>query len=527
MAAQKQKKAASESANASTAVKNAKGAAAGSASPSPASRASAEPERVPASTSAKPDKAAFEAEKARIQSEIEALQTKLNAVREKLSQGSKPDAGKDRRAALIAELDTIRGQQSSSKTSRGKILDQVKTLQDKIQKQVKDLQAARAKTSFRTVAEVDAHIESLEKQVESGTMKLAEEKRAILEISQIKRSRKVIEGCQSAQNAIEADRRAVDDLRKQLDDPEAKAMSDRYDAIKAELDELKKEADEAYASRSKIIEERDSLQAHLTELYNQKRESSQLFREANDRYWAKVNEDRARRAERARAQRAADEARKKLEIAERLREEAALPAFQAQIEDCQTLIDALSGKTGTNVVLPSQLSSTRAVVVGVPQLELRKVEDVGEGMVARKKKGEEEEAYFIGKQKKGKKEKVTKSESGHLNLPLPVLKALLSLAIPAPSGTDDVARVIEDLKTKKAWFEANQARVTAENVAKAEAEIQRLTTGLKKDSDLEATTPSRAESPPNDTDAEPATPAESGGTTSVTPDAEADEDTEQ
>jgi hypothetical protein len=40
-----------------------------------------------------------------------------------------------------------------------------------------------------------------------------------------------------------------------------------------------------------------------------------------------------------------------------------------------------------------------------------------------------------------------------------------------------VPRVVEDLKTKKAWFEANQARVTAEAIAKAEAEIQRLTKG--------------------------------------------------
>jgi len=40
-----------------------------------------------------------------------------------------------------------------------------------------------------------------------------------------------------------------------------------------------------------------------------------------------------------------------------------------------------------------------------------------------------------------------------------------------------MARVVEDLKTKKAWFEANQACMTAEAMAKAEAEIQRLTKG--------------------------------------------------
>ena len=38
---------------------------------------------------------------------------------------------------------------------------------------------------------------------------------------------------------------------------------------------------------------------------------------------------------------------------------------------------------------------------------------------------------------------------------------------------------MEDLKTKKAWFEANQARVTTENITKAEADITRLTSGAK------------------------------------------------
>lgn len=78
---------------------------------------------------------------------------------------------------LRTELDSLRGQQSNSKASRGKVLDQLKALQDGIQKkvrplsrsqgpqsvhhallQVKDLQAAKGKTQFKTVAEVEAHI---------------------------------------------------------------------------------------------------------------------------------------------------------------------------------------------------------------------------------------------------------------------------------------------------------------------------------------------------------------------------------
>ena len=362
----------------------------------------------------------------------------------------------------------------------------------------KDLQAARGKTPFRTVAEVDAHIKyaipattfqlkslmfssrNLDKQVESGSMKLADEKRALQEISQSKRTRKVVEGFQAAQESIDGDRSTADELRQQLDDPESKAISDRYDKIKAELDELKKESDEAYAGRTKLFEERDELQAQITTLFNEKRASAQQFRDANDHYWAKVNEDRARRAEKARAQRAAEEAQKRLEHAQRLREEASLPAYQAEIEDCQTLVDALSGKSSDTVVLSSSLP-VRGEVVGVPKLELRQVEAATDGLVAHKKKGEEE-TYFVGKGKRGKKDKTPKiaHETDPLkNLPIGTITALSKLAIPLPTAAGDIPRVIEDLKTKKAWYEANQASVTAENIAKAEAQIQRLTNGTK------------------------------------------------
>lgn len=318
-------------------------------------------------------------------------------------------------------------------------------------------------------------------------MKLADEKRALQEISQARRVRKTVEGFQAVQDSIDGDKSAADELRQQLDDPESKAISDRYDKIKAELDELKKESDEAYAGRTKLFEERDDIQAQISALFSEKRASAQEFRDANDRYWAKVHEDRARRAERARAQRAAEETQKRLEHAQRLREEASLPAYQAEIEDCQTLIDALSGKSSETVV-PSSSLPVKDDVAGVPKLELRQVEAVSDGLVVRKKKGEAEETYFVGKGKRGKKDKVPKAtpETDTLKtLPLGTITALSKLAISLPTAASDIPRVVEDLKTKKAWYEANQAQVTAENIAKAEAQIQRLTGAAKPESQAE------------------------------------------
>jgi uncharacterized coiled-coil DUF342 family protein len=441
----------------------------------------------------RPDKAVYDGEQEKLKKDIDNAQAKLSAVKDKISLATKNGTGNDRRAVLRAELDTIRGQQAGNKNSRTKIFEQLKTIQEGIQKKVKDLQAAKSKIPFKTVAEVDTHIKNLDKQVESGSLTLAAEKRALQDISTFKRNRRTVESFEADQESIEADRRAADELRKQLDDPESKAASDRYEAIKAELDELKKESDEAYAGRNKLFEERDLCQAELNTLFNAKRESTQRFRDANDRYWAKVNEDRARRAEKARAQRAAEEQSKKLEIAERLREEASLPAYQAEIEDCQTLIDYFSGKSSGNVTFASTpaLLVPKKDVVGLAKLELRKVEAEPEpGLIVRKKKGDDDEAYFVGG--KGKKSKkggakangsseapTSSSSSASLNVPLPTLSALLSLSIPPPTATADVPRVVEDLKIKKAWFDANQSRVTAENITKAEADIKRLTSGAK------------------------------------------------
>ncbi|TFK75903.1 hypothetical protein BDN72DRAFT_786031 [Pluteus cervinus] len=443
----------------------------------------------------KPDKKIFDAEQDSIKSEIEELQVKLDAVRNKIGLATKGGSGNDRRTTLRAELDSIQSQQGNNKASRSKLLDQVKALNESVAKKVKDLQAAKGKIAFKSVEEVDAHIARLDKQVESGNLKLAEEKRALQEISTTKRQRKTVEGFAIQQQAVDADREKIDEIRKELDDPEAKALSERYDTIKAELDDIKKESDEAFAGRNKLFQERDALQTSLNALFTKKRESAQAFRDANDHYWSKLREDQERRRERFRAQKAAEDAQKKKEIADRLLDEAKAPAYQSQIEDCQTLIDFfnhLSGKPTAS--LSSSSIFDKSEIAEVPKLEVRKVDDIPQGAVVRKKKGEEEESYFVGGKNRNKNNKKANSSApkakvangdadtptpaptkpGELNIPLATLSALLTLSIPPPTSSEDASRVIEDLKTKKTWYEANQARVTTENIAKAEAEVERL-----------------------------------------------------
>lgn len=225
----------------------------------------------------------------------------------------------------------------------------------------------------------------------------------------------------------------------------------------------------------------------------------------------KAKEEQARRNERLRQQRAAEEQQKKLDLVERLREEASSPAYQIEIQDCQTLIDAFSKGTTSEVPVVTSAAADQkaAVVTGVPQLDIRKVEAPTD-LVARKKKGDEEEAYFVaGKGKKSKRGQKTSgrnspaltspsTSSSQFHIPFSTLTALLSLSIPPPGSRDEIPRVVEDLKTKKAWFEANQELATKDKIAKAELDIKRILKNVGKDTNGDAAPENGDEEAPAD-----------------------------
>jgi hypothetical protein len=64
--------------------------------------------------------------------------------------------------------------------------------------------------------------------------------------------------------------------------------------------------------------------------------------------------------------------------------------------------------------------------------------------------------------------------NNNISLPFSTLNTLLGFGISPPANKDDVPRVIEDLSTKKSWFEANQKRKTEEEVERVEKQINKM-----------------------------------------------------
>ncbi|WFC96360.1 multicopy suppressor of BFA (Brefeldin A) [Malassezia brasiliensis] len=430
----------------------------------------------------KPDQKAHNEEMERIKAEIAKVQNKVNSVRAALA-GAAPDtpAGK-RRAELRAELDTLRSQQAGHKGTRGKVFDEIKARQDEIAIKVKALQSAKAKAPFKSQSEIDAQIAQIEAQIESGAMKIVEERKALNEISVLKRSRKSMDALTAQQSEIDGLRAQVDKLRSSLDDPESQAVSRRYDAIKQELDALAKEQEKTVGSRSKLLAQRTAFSKQLDDLYQARRDRLNAYHAENDKYYAKMTAEREKRQEAQRKEREQAEATRQALEDEEIRENAALPAFAREIEDCDVLIRYFSGSTDAAPTATDGGKETNGKVPTLP--EPRQADtSVPEGAVIAPRKGEEEN-YFVagaGKKKsaKGKKVKGQKlslnddeagapAASGSLHVPFGMLSALLALSIPPPLNQADLPRVVDNVKLKREYFVSNQARVTKENIEKAE-----------------------------------------------------------
>ncbi|KDN38462.1 hypothetical protein K437DRAFT_259412 [Tilletiaria anomala UBC 951] len=478
---------------------------------------------IPKAPGGRPDGDAYKAKMDQIQSDITKAQAELNNVRALLS-GSGPaantPAGK-RRAELRAQLEELRGDQAGSKGNRIKVLDEIKTLQESVSKKTAELKANKAKLRFSSSVEVDAQIQSLEKQVESGSMKIVEERKALAEISTLRKTRKAVEATDAQQKLIDADRTRIDELRKTLDSPQSRELAKRYDDIKAELDTIQQEFSQQAGSRAKLLDQQTAANAQINALFAEKQAWYMAFKEEREKYDKKVAEERAKRDEKYRQERRAIEEQKRKAHEAQLREDAALPAFVQEIEECNVLINYFSGgssissgssasKAGSTSLYANGSTST-ATTLG-KKLELRSVTgDITPphgARVARKKgKEDDQDGFFIPASKAGKKKgnkrgttpislaeddasssssavaaagidpnlpqsAVTAPSSSAsataLNIPLGHLTALLSLSIPPPANTADVPRVVDNLKLKREYFLSNQQRQTRENIERVE-----------------------------------------------------------
>lgn len=368
---------------------------------------------------------------------------------------------------LQAELTSIRQKQQGFKSSRSTTQEKINALDSTLKARITEQNNSRGRMSFKNVEEVDKEIARLETQVDSGSMRLVDEKKALSDISTMRKQRKNFAGLDEAQNVINDLKAQIAGLRKTLDTPEAKALSDRYTEIQKELDGIKAEKDGVFKNLN-------SLKAERTKLQGQQREKWAVIKETKDKYYQgrrayKEYEDEAWkvRREKAKAQRDAIEHEKKRKVADKKLEEASHPAYSDEILGAQGLIRhfnpsydfvalGLDDKKGQSADYRAQVGRT------VDDSDIKGIKVL--------KKEDREDEYFSGsggkKGKKGKKggngSAASTAPAEKFNLNIGLIEEFAKIKVDPPMNQADVPTVVEKLAAKITEWKKSQASKTEE-----------------------------------------------------------------
>ena len=200
-------------------------------------------DKAPATTRPdRPDEESYKAELAKAEKELKSAEERMKNVKAKLDlarPNNKDSPTAKRQQELRTELQGIRTQQQSSKSGRTQTLDKIKRLDENLKSRIAEQKTARSRVQFKSVDDINKEIDRLQKQVDAGTMKIVDEKKALADISQLNRQKKGFAAFDEAEKGINDVKGQIAELKKSMDDPESKALSDRYTQITAELDQIK------------------------------------------------------------------------------------------------------------------------------------------------------------------------------------------------------------------------------------------------------------------------------------------------
>lgn len=336
--------------------------------------------------------------------------------------------------------------------------ERIKKLDEQLKSRLNELKTARGRVNYKSVEDVDREIDRLQKQVDAGTMKLVDEKKALTEITSLHKLRKNFSGFESQQKGIDDVKAQIAEQKKLLDDPEQKALSEKYTTIQTELDGLKAEQDDAFKNLN-------ALRDQYTKARNEQQEKYTAMKQLKDTYFQQKRafsdyEYQARKArqERRRQEQLEWQANKRKEAATKRLEEAGGPAYQDQILTAEGLIRYFDPSA-----LPAKEASGASKFAASAQ---RTVDDSGIKGTRLAKKDEDEESYFVGgggkKNKKGKKGGAAAPADTKFNLSFGVLEELSKAGVDAPSSQADVPSVVEKLKEKLKFWKDDQDRKTKE-----------------------------------------------------------------
>lgn len=238
---------------------------------------------------------------AKLNDEIKTIEASIDAVTKQieLTSISKEDVAK--RQELAAELRKIIAAQDDTKKQRNHINEQVKLLDQSIKKKVGEINAKTSKYSFKTTEDIDKKIKKLESDIESGSLMLVEEKKALKEITSLNKLKKDFAGIAQVQKSIDADKEKIAELKSKLAGITNKEIQAKFEEITKQLEDISNKNQDIQKKRDQLFDKKRSLNNAKRDNLKQIREIRDQFDKKFKKFQAEVANERKKREEEEKA----------------------------------------------------------------------------------------------------------------------------------------------------------------------------------------------------------------------------------
>lgn len=371
----------------------------------------------------------------------------------------------DERNELTNQLKSLISKQGNFKQERASINDQIKLIDNQMKKKISEIQLATSKNNFKTVGEIDQRIQSLDNLIDSGNLKLADERRYVKEMSALRKLRKDFGSIEKIQISVDQDKIKISDLKKKLSSAQNKELNAQFESIQKRLDEINSSNKSVIAKRNELYDKRNAIKKQKDAKYEEIRTLKADFDKQMDKFRKTLAEEREKRQQEEKAQAELEKQQKRKEMAEQQLAEASVPAFTKEIDSIHNLLAYFDP---TYVKPAKSLNKDSKSVPSSTSNQARKIE-MPEDFVVLKK---EQETFVAPQNKKSSKSKKSKAKS--FTVDPDIIVALSDLSIQFPAKQEEVSQTVDILKETLTALEDKQEEQTKINIEKAKARIAQL-----------------------------------------------------
>ncbi|CUM63012.1 uncharacterized protein PRCAT00000574001 [Priceomyces carsonii] len=413
----------------------------------------------------RPDNQALKVEIDLLKAEIKKLDLTNNEINAQISKTVSSPEVIEKRKQLQLQLKELIAKQAGVKAERNSINEQIKNVDQQLKRKITEILAQTSKNNFKNVQEIDSRVDYLDKLIETGDLKLADERRYVKEMSSLRKLRKDFGVIEKQQELIDQDKAKIAELKKKLNSVQNKELQQEFERVQKELNSVSSQNETIVNKRNSLFNKRNEIKKAKDEKYDSIRKLRSDFDAEYDNFKKAMADQRKQRAEEAKQQQVEERKQKQKEEAEKQLADASVPAFTDEINSIHNLLTYFDP---TYVKPQKKTFDLNGESNNTPSNNIRKIE-MPDDVVPIKK---EQESFFVGSKTKKTKQKKTKAKN--FTVDPEVIVALGDLSIPLPIKSEDVSGTVETLKETLKALEEKQDEQTKVNIEKAKAKIAKL-----------------------------------------------------